>query len=304
MHRRRQSHRITAACAGIAAAACTMALLGSPASAAGDEPPAYLGPPTISVVPLWKLNGPYYINNRGYPNVAQSIAVTKPMRLRAVAPHMSDRTTLLTPEGIRLIDTPGWEQQATPEELQRVEITQFKRNYRIPTKLTTEVYRHDGPIPASFRLDTGDLELVVSTTERRVIKTGNPLVVEFDKRPLLRAGYYVVVFRFHDLPRKVLTLFISGREEGLKGRDQIYPWGRPYYAETSDPNLFNEGLFKYSGGPDTAWGEDKWCRGDLQLWIFGDPAPGPGMKPKATTGLAPGPKPDVGRCWQPGSKPY
>jgi hypothetical protein len=289
--------------AGIGAIGMAVAVLAGPASAAGDAPPRGLGTPVVSVVPLWQLNSPYYVSARHFPTVGQSIALTRPIRLTAVVPHMSDRTTLLTPEGIQIMDTPGAEEAASQQTLERVEITQFRRNYEIPTRLTTRIYRHDGPIPANFDIFDGSFTLEASVTARRVIRTGNPLVVRFPDRPLLEAGYYLVVFAFDDLPRKVLTLFISGREEGLRGQDQVYPFGRPYYADAETPGVFQEGLFKYSGAGDTDWGEDNWCRGDIQMWVFGDLAPGPGMTPERTTGNPMGPRPDKGRCWRPGSKP-
>jgi hypothetical protein len=276
-----------------------------PVAAAGDGPPASLGKPVISVVPLGKLGGHYYVSNRHFPTVGQSIAVTKPIRLTEVVPHMSDRTTLLSAEGMRVFDTPGFEDTASPEVLDRIEVTQFKRNYKIPTTLTTSVYQHAGPIPPNFDINDGTYTLKAQRVEKRVISTGNPLVVKFPEKPLLEAGYYLVVFQFADLPRKVLTLFISGRQEGLKGQDQIYPYGRPYYSDAETPGIFQEGLMKYirADGSGADWGKDTWCRGDIQMWVFGDPAPGPTMKPVRTSGNPQGPDPDRDRCWKPGSKP-
>lgn len=288
-------------------AVAAMLLLGAQggAFAAGDGPPASLGQPVVSVVPLGKLGGHVYISARHFPTVGQSIALTKPMRLTAIVPHMSDRTTLLNAEGLKVFDTPGFEDTASPEVLERIEVTQFKRNYEIPATVTTSVYQHAGPIPPNFDIADGTFTLKAQRTEKRVIKTGNPLVVKFPEKPLLEAGYYLVVFEFAGLPRKVLTLFMDGRQEGLKGQHQIYPVGRTYYSDKETPGIFQEGLMKYikPDGSGADWGQDTWCRGDIQMWVFGDRAPGPGMKPERTTGNPNGPAPDRGRCWKPGSKP-
>ena len=256
----------------------------------------------LTTVPLGTLGHPFYLSSRNFPSVGQSFALESGIELTSIGVHVNQRVTLLTPEGVELFRRDPTGMSLSKEKAGQVEKALFNPGYKFPATVEVFLYRHNpGPIPSNFDIRSANFELVFNEKQDTTIRVETIYQTTITTKLTLNAGYYLAVWRITNPPEDVLSIFLSGRPEGLDGSENAYVYGRTYSANSEAEFLFNEHPTK-SGEVDSK-GEDIWCRGDLQIFIVGTKIEKNKIDLEAISDLPKGLPPDIQSCWSVKKRP-
>ena len=255
----------------------------------------------FTTVPLGTLSGEFDLNPRNFPSAGQSFALEEPIILKWIAIPISDRMTLLTPEGIEKFKKDPTGVSISASEAAEMQISVSASNYSFPADVEVFIYRHkSGPIPSSVDTRNQNFELVFRERKKSDIKLESLYKTEFQNNLILTPGYYLAVWRITNPPENVLSIYLSGRTEKLDGSDNAYLFGRTYSTRDSE-YLFYENTTQ-SGELDRNGGEI-WCRGDLQIFMEGIKMPGDAIQLQKINDLPRGNRPDIQSCWSGQKRP-
>lgn len=230
-----------------------------------QPPPASAGPVVVNSVPMFAENTIWYLNPRNFPTLGQTFSLAKPTKLMAVATYVNTNITLLTPTGVKMMESP---EKYTDEELEAEHRALHLEDWPFEVKLTVRIFKHQAAIPTQFSVRDGSWTLVAHKVQVREAQTDRALVTSFKSGPVLGPGNYLVAWTMEDVPKEILSITLSGTQEGRQGELRNYSGGAAYVAYAGyGGDIFNEHTTKTLDAAQA--GRNDWCRGDLQIWVMG-----------------------------------
>lgn len=230
-----------------------------------QPPPATAGPVAVNSVPMFAENTIWYLNPRNFPTLGQSFYLAKPIKLTAVAAYVNTNITLLTPNGVKMMENPD---NYSEEELEAERQALHLEDWPFEVRLTVRIFKHEDAIPTQFSVRDGTWALTAHKVQIREAQTDRALVTLFRNGPVLGPGNYLVAWTMEDVPKEILSITLSGTQEGRRGELRNYPGGAAYVAYAAyGGDIFNEHTTKTLDA--AVAGRNDWCRGDLQIWVMG-----------------------------------
>lgn len=224
------------------------------------------GKVALSTVTMNQKNSEWYLSPYFFRTLGQTFQVPRPTTVTKAALHFSPAvTTLLTPEGVKLMKDPQNIDWSDPKT-QGIEIFNDDPKYSFNTKATFRIFSgvKDG---LAESLDTNSLTLVKQVT--RNVKISHNGYLAFDLGTVaLPTGKYLATITLDNVPKNVLTVFLDGRNfGGPKSKTDVYPQGQAYRAKDGSDAIFEQHDSKRQ--PVSSVGKDVFDPGDLVLSFIG-----------------------------------
>lgn len=228
------------------------------------QPPS--GKVALATVGAGGKNSEWYLSPYFFSTLGQTFKVQKPTTVTKAAWHFSPAvTTLLTPEGVKLLENPETIDWSDPKT-QGIEIFNDDPKYSFKTKATFTLYSGVKNGLAS-NLDTDSLTPVTQVAREVAISHNGYLTFNLGSLNLPPGNYFATI-TLADVPRDVLTVFLDGRNfGGPQSKKDAYPQGQAYRVSDGSSTKFQPHDAKRQ--PVSSSGRDTFDPGDLELILIG-----------------------------------